>query len=52
MNLELKIIREIRILGLGLGKWKECNLGTGFKPWKKKKDNGNPNPRTGACVMK
>lgn len=53
MNFELKIMREIRIWGLGLGKCKECNLGTGvLNPGRKKKDNGNPNPRTGICVMK
>lgn len=53
MYLELKVIREIRIWGLGLGKYKECNLGTGIlSPGRKKIDNGNPNPRTGACVMK
>lgn len=54
MNLELKVIREIRIWGLGLGKCKECKFGDRyFKPRKKKKkDNGKPNARTGACVMK
>lgn len=38
MNLELKIIREIRIWDLGLGKCKEYNLGTGIlNPGRKKR---------------
>lgn len=38
MNFELNIMREIRIWGLGLGKCKECNLGTGvLNPGRKKK---------------
>lgn len=38
MNLELKVRREIRIWGLGLGKCKECKFGDRyFKPRKEKK---------------